>query len=270
MFMHSLPFMLVDAFAARPFTGNPAAVVWLDDELHDAVRQSLAMEFNQAETAFVRSLPDGRFELRWFTPAREVPLCGHATLASAAALRVWGKSSGADPIRFLTLHGGELLCRFDGDEVVMDFPATPPQSTALPPDAAEVLRIAGPVECVGTTTMNLTLRVPSAEQVGAAAPDMARLAGWHAVGVTITAPGDSPGVDFVSRFFAPNCGIPEDPVTGSAHCALACYWAGQLGKTDFIARQLSPRGGELGVRLLGDRVELRGPAVVVMRGNIEL
>jgi PhzF family phenazine biosynthesis protein len=268
--MHSLRFLLIDAFAPRPFTGNPAAVVWLDEDLADAARQSLAMEFNQAETAFVRSLPDGRFELRWFTPSREVPLCGHATLASAAALRAWGKIGAADSIRFLTLHSGELLCRFDGDDIVMDFPATPPQPAALPPDAAEVLRIPGPVECIGATTMNLTLRLPTAEQVRAAAPDLPRLTAWHPVGVTITAPGDCPGVDFVSRFFAPRCGIPEDPVTGSAHCALACYWAAQLRMTEFTALQLSPRGGELRVKLLGDRVELRGPAVVVMRGTIEI
>ena len=140
----------------------------------------------------------------------------------------------------------------------------------LPEDAARVLGVAGPVVCVGTTTMNLTLRLPDAQQVRACKPDLAALAAWHPIGVTITAPGDQPGVDFVSRFFAPQSGIPEDPVTGSAHCTLAPYWASQTGKTSFEARQLSARGGELRAELRGDRVYLTGQAVTTMKGEFLL
>jgi PhzF family phenazine biosynthesis protein len=261
---------LVDAFAHGPFTGNPAAVVWVDRELSEAYLQSLAMEFNQAETAFIWPRQDGRFDLRWFTPTREVPLCGHATLASAWAMWVGHRCPADGVIRFVTRESGELVCRIEEGRVVMDFPATPPVACEGPKDAAAVLGVAGPVQCVGTTAMNLTLRLADEAAVRACRPDLARLAAWHAVGVTVTAKADAEGVDFVSRFFAPAAGIAEDPVTGSAHCALAVYWANELGKTRFMARQLSHRGGELEVALRGERVELRGAAVVVMRGTIEV
>jgi PhzF family phenazine biosynthesis protein len=260
-----MDFCLIDAFADRPFAGNPAAVVRLDRELPDATLQAIAMEFNQAETAYLRPLGD-RWELRWFTPTREVPLCGHATLASAHALREWKRADLSQPIRFITRHSGELICRFTGDEIAMDFPATPPAPADLPADAAKVLGVDGPVECAGTATMNLTLVLPDESQVRAAKPDLRTLAAWHPIGVTITARGD--GADFVCRFFAPQSGIDEDPVTGSAHCSLAVYWAAKLGKTTFRARQLSMRGGDIGVSLKGDRVELRGHAVTTMRGNL--
>jgi PhzF family phenazine biosynthesis protein len=259
-------FLLIDAFASRPFTGNPAAVVLVEDSLPDQQLQAIAMEFNQAETVFVRALDDGRWELRWFTPTREVPLCGHATLASAQALREWKMHKGEKPIRFVTRDSGELTCRFVDDLIAMDFPATPPQPAPLPPEAAKVLGLNGPLDCVGTTPMNLTIVVADESQVRWARPDLRTLASWHPTGVTITAPGSD--VDFVSRFFAPQSGIDEDPVTGSAHCTLAVYWAKQLGKKVFTARQLSKRGGELGVTLNGDRVELRGTAITTMRGQI--
>lgn len=266
----TLEFHVVDAFGTGPFTGNPAACVWLDEALADDVCQALAMEFNQAETAFVRGLGEGRYELRWFTPTREVPLCGHATLAMAAAMLDGNRVTADQAVRFVTRESGELVCRFEGDEVVMDFPATPPVACEVPADAAAGLGVEGAVECVGSTAMNLTLRVQSEAEVRRCRPDMGRIAAWHPTGVTVTARADEAGVDFVSRFFAPQSGIPEDPVTGSAHCALAVYWAGQLGKTAFVARQLSARGGEVGVRLVGDRVELRGRGVVVMRGVVSL
>jgi PhzF family phenazine biosynthesis protein len=216
-------------------------------------------------------LDDGRFELRWFTPLREVPLCGHATLAAAHALWEMQIVRDARAIRFLTRSSGELVCeRAQGDWIRMDFPATPPQAAELPADAGRVLGVPGPILCVGTTTMNLTLRLPDATQVRACKPDLAVLSTWHPIGVTITAPGDQAGVDFVSRFFAPQAGIPEDPVTGSAHCALAPYWAGQTGRTCFNARQLSLRGGELRVELSGDRVYLTGRAVTTMKGQLLL
>lgn len=259
-------FLLIDAFASRPFTGNPAAVVLVEEQLPDTQLQAIAMEFNQAETAFVRKLDDSRWELRWFTPTREVPLCGHATLASAQALREWKVAKPDKPIRFVTRESGELTCRFVGDAIAMDFPATPPAPAPLPAEAAKVLGINGPLDCVGTTEMNLTIVVADESQVRWARPDLRTLANWHPTGVTITAPGSD--VDFVSRFFAPQSGIDEDPVTGSAHCTLAVYWSKQLGKKTFTARQLSKRGGELGVTLKGDRVELRGSAITTLRGQI--
>ena len=263
-------FLLVDAFARAPFTGNPAAIVLLDRAWpEDGYLQGLAMEFNQAETAYVRPRDDGGFDLRWFTPAREVVLCGHATLAAAHALREWGVVSADGRVRFVTRRSGELVCAFDGHSITMDFPATPPAPAAAPAGAAAVLGVEGPVVTVGSTAMNLTLRLPARRQVAAARPDLRVLAGWHPIGVTITAPGDEPGIDFVSRFFAPAAGIDEDPVTGSSHCALAVYWAAQLGKTKFTALQLSRRGGRLGVQFLGERVALSGEAVTTVRGAID-
>jgi PhzF family phenazine biosynthesis protein len=264
-----MDFLLIDAFADRPFTGNPAAVCWLDRDRPDDLLQSLAAEFNQAETAYLRPLGGGGFALRWFTPTREVPLCGHATLAAARALREWGRATAADVVRFETRWSGPLRCAFAGDEVAMDFPATPPAPADLPARAAEVLGVAGPVECVGATEMNLTLRLADAAQVETARPDLRALAAWHPVGVTVTAAGGGAPADFVSRFFAPAAGVDEDPVTGSAHCALAVYWAGELGKTQFLARQASRRGGWLKVRLMGERVELAGRTCVAARGVVE-
>ena len=262
-------YSVVDAFSARPFKGNPAAVVLLDGELPDDVCQSVAGEFNLAETAFVRPLPDGRFELRWFTPTREVPLCGHATLAAAHALWQWSVAKTGEPIQFETRHSGELVCtRCDDGKIAMNFPATRPVAVSLPSMAAEVLGVAGPVICAGTTAMNLMLVLPDEAQVRECRPKLEILAGWHETGVIVTAASETAGIDFVSRFFAPQSGIPEDPVTGSAHCALAVHWSERLGKTVFVARQLSVRGGELDVRLLGERVELRGHAVTTMAGKL--
>lgn len=266
-----LNYLLIDAFASRPFTGNPAAVVLLERDLDDATQQVIAMEFNQAETAFVQKRADGRWELRWFTPTREVPMCGHATLAAAHALWAeWKLADHAEAIRFVNKYSGELVCTLFGDQIAMNFPATPPKPTALPSDAATVLGVAGPVVCVGETAMNLTLALPDEAQIRLARPVMAEIARWHTTGVTITARSADGKFDFVSRFFAPQAGIPEDPVTGSAHCALAVHWSVVLGKTIFKARQLSARGGELGVRLYGDRVELRGSAVTTMRGELSV
>jgi len=262
-------FLLIDAFANRPFAGNPAAVVLLEHAASDVLLQSLAMEFNQAETAYVSPRDDGAFDLRWFTPLREVALCGHATLAAARALREWGLVETSGIVRFITREGGELRCTFQADQIVMDFPATPPAPVGLPASVEVVLGVAGPVQCIGKTTMNLTLRLPDRRQVESARPDFRALSSWHPIGVTITAPGGRPGVDFVARFFAPAAGIDEDPVTGSAHCALAVYWAAELQKTQFAAQQLSRRGGELGVWLIGDRVQLSGKSIITVRGTID-
>jgi PhzF family phenazine biosynthesis protein len=264
-----LNYLIIDAFTSRAFAGNPAAVVRLDQPLDERVMQSIASEFNLAETAYLQPMKDGRFGLRWFTPTREVPLCGHATLASAHALWELDRAKQSEPIRFLTRHSGELTCRcLNSGWIQMDFPATPPSPAAMPPDAAKVFGISSPIECIGTTVMNLTLRLTSADQVRHCRPNLAILTQWHPVGVTVTAPADETGIDFVSRFFAPAAGVPEDSVTGSAHCALAPYWASQLKRNRFVARQLSPRGGELRVELHGDRVHLIGQAVTTMRGQI--
>ncbi len=261
-----MDYLVIDAFADAPFAGNPAAVVRLDrpDAIDDALRQSLAAEFNLSETAFVAPRADAAWALRWFTPVREVPLCGHATLAAACALRQWGAAKGP-AVTFDTRHSGRLTCTFDGDLIGMDFPATPPTPASLPDAAAAVLGVAGPVHCVGATAMNLTLQLPDAGQVRDASPDLSRLRHWHDVGVTVTAAGDRPGCDFVSRFFAPRAGVDEDPVTGSAHCALGPHWAGRLGRCDLTGWQLSHRGGVVHVRVRGRRVELAGRAVVTLQ-----
>jgi PhzF family phenazine biosynthesis protein len=262
-------YLVIDAFSMRPFQGNPAAVVLINDDLSDETCQSIAAEFNLPETAFLQPLADDQFALRWFTPNREVPLCGHATLASAHALWQWSAALKDRAIRFVTRHSGELTCwRINDGRIAMDFPATRPEAAPLPPMASEVLAVSGPVTCVGTTAMNLMLVLPDELQVRACHPNLEILAGWHQTGVIVTAAAMTPGIDFVSRFFAPQSGIPEDPVTGSAHCALAVYWANRLGKSALTARQLSTRGGEIGVHLLGDRVELRGYATTTMAGKL--
>jgi PhzF family phenazine biosynthesis protein len=264
-----MDYFVIDAFAAKPFSGNPAAVVPLVAPLDDPALQSIANEFNLAETAFPRRLEDGRFELRWFTPACEVVLCGHATLAAAHALWQSGAAHADQAIRFITRQSGELIGHLHPDgRIRMDFPATPPQPAPVPADAAKILGITGNVTCVGTAPMNLTLRVPTAGHVRACRPDLAALAMWHPVGVIVTAPGDEPGVDFVSRFFAPQAGVPEDPVTGSAHCTLAPYWSAQTGRQTLMARQLSARGGQLHLELHGDRVHLVGQAITTMQGRL--
>lgn len=264
-----LDYCVIDAFAGVAFEGNPAAVVWLPEAglLDDAQRQRIAAEFNLAETAYVVPLGPDRFELRWFTPTMEVRSCGHATLASARALQAWGHWR-SRVVRFQTRHLGELTCR--GDEagrITMDFPAMPLDATAVPHDAPSVLGIDGPVTWAGVNAMHLTLRVFDAAKVRALAPDLDRLAAWNPTAVCVTAPADDGVHDFVSRFFAPNAGIDEDPVTGTAHCALGPYWAEQLGRHHLRARQLSRRGGTVHLRVQGHRVELAGDSVLTMRGR---
>lgn len=261
-------FMLIDAFADAAFTGNPAAVVrGMPDD--DALSQKTAMEFNQAETAFVAPLPDGRFSLRWFTPRVEVPLCGHATLAAARALFEWGDARG-DRIVFVTRFSGELACdRTSDGRLTLDFPATPPTPSPLPADPNRVLGVQGAIDSIGQTKMNLTLVLENETQVRAASPDLRALAKWHPVGVTITAAG-SGEIDFVSRFFAPAVGVDEDPATGSAHCVLTPFWSARLNKRAMTAKQLSARGATLDVELVGDRVKLGGGTVVTARGCLVL
>jgi PhzF family phenazine biosynthesis protein len=254
----------VDAFAARRFAGNPAAVVLLDDFLDDAVLQAIAAENNLAETAFL--VPDnGDYRLRWFTPTVEVPLCGHATLASAAVV-MERLEPGRQRVVFSSASGPLTVSRKDGG-YVMNFPARRSARVPAPDGLADALGVV-PVE-VFANELNYLVLVKSVLTVHELAPKMDGLARLDRSGVIVTAQG-SEGYDFVSRYFAPAKGIPEDPVTGGAHCMLAPYWAQRLGKTEFRAYQASRRGGEIVCRLAGDRVDLEGACVFYMEGELEI
>lgn len=259
-------FTQVDAFTSEAFAGNPAAVVVLDRPLdRDDWMAAVAREMNLSETAFLHRRADGSFDLRWFTPAVEVALCGHATLASAHALWEQGALSMQDTASFHT-KSGVLTAARDGDLIELNFPATPPAASEAPPGLAGALGV--DPRFVGKSRFDYLVEVDDEETVRRVSPDFGRLRTLPVRGVMITARASTPGLDFVSRFFAPGSGIDEDPVTGSAHCCLTPFWSERLGKTSFLARQLSSRGGELRLRLDGDRVRLAGHAVTVMRGDI--
>ncbi len=256
----------IDAFTSETFKGNPAAVVPLQGWLPDALMQSIALENNLSETAFFSPTPDDPdhdFHLRWFTPALEVPLCGHATLATAAAIfdqMLWPK----EEIRFNSLSGTLIVRRRDG-MLELDFPVVP-QTRAEPPAGFAETHGVSPVE-YWTARKHMAV-LESADQVLNFEPDMGYIGGLDGLGLIVTAPGAAQGCDCVSRFFAPRAGIPEDPVTGSAHCQIIPYWAGELGKTELHARQVSPRGGDLFCRLDGDRVRIAGKTALYMKGVI--
>jgi PhzF family phenazine biosynthesis protein len=258
------PIFQLDAFATQRFAGNPAAVMPMASFLADATLQSIAAENNLAETAFL--VPDGGdYRLRWFTPTLEVPLCGHATLASAAVVM-----ERLEPRRSqVVFHSasGPLTVRKTDPGYVMDFPARTSESIVAPTGLAEALG-AIPIE-VQANSFNYLVTVQSSQVLRSLAPDMTGIARLDRGGVIATAVGDGP-YDFVSRYFAPAKGIPEDPVTGSAHCMLAPYWAGKLGKSQFRAFQASSRGGEIVCRLVGDRVELEGCCVFYMEGEAQI
>jgi len=253
----------VDAFTDRVFAGNPAAVCPLDHWLPETVMQQIAMENNQAETAFfVGKGP--RFDIRWFTPAVEVDLCGHATLA--AAFVIFQCMSFPERIIEFSSRSGLLRVMKDGDMLTLDFPADRPLEASAPAGLVAAIGLQ-PLEIYkGKTDYMLVYASP--EEIENLKPDMDRLAGIAARGVIVTAPGRD--VDFVSRFFAPQSGIAEDPVTGSAHTTLAPYWAARLGRTELGAQQLSKRRGRLRCRLAGDRVEISGQARAYMAGEIDL
>jgi PhzF family phenazine biosynthesis protein len=255
----------VDAFTDRPFHGNPAAVCVLDQERPDDWLAAVAGEMNLSETAFLRPRHDG-WALRWFTPVVEVDLCGHATLASAHALWEAGLAAPAQPLRFHT-RSGELTARQDGGSIVLDFPAEPAVDVAAPPGLLEALGL--PLHSrVARNRVDYLVALPDASAVRAVRPDMAALARMDMRGVMVTAAADDGHHDFVSRWFGPRVGVPEDPVTGSAHCCLGPWWSAALGSTELRGYQASARGGTVGVRVLGDRVELRGQAVTVLRGEL--
>jgi PhzF family phenazine biosynthesis protein len=259
------PIYQVDAFTSTRFAGNPAAVILLDAFLSDASLQAIAAENNLAETAYLVPA-DGDYNLRWFTPGTEVPLCGHATLASAAVVM-----ERLEPAREQVIFhsaSGPLTVKKNGAGYVMDFPSRPSERIATPPGLAEALRVT-PVE-VSDNAFNYLALLPDEATLRGVAPDMPSLIRIGKPGLIITAPSSDPQYDFVSRYFAPVKGIPEDPVTGSAHCMLAPYWAPRLGKTDFTAFQASPRGGKVICRLRGDRTELEGECVFYLEGEVEI
>lgn len=263
----STPILIVDAFTGEPFRGNPAGVCLLDGPRPDDWMQSVASEMNLSETAFPVPRADGGFDLRWFTPKTEVPLCGHATLASAHAL--W--ESGRLPARREAVFhskSGRLAARPSGDHIEMDFPAIGSEPAPLPDPLRRALGVTPLRSALGADVgeRNWIVELPSEADVRAVRPDFAFLRTIHQ-GVIVTARGAG-SYDFVSRYFASAWGIDEDPVTGSAHCGLAPYWAAQLGKSAMTGFQCSTRGGVVGVELRGDRVALRGQAVTVLRGEL--
>lgn len=268
--------LVVDAFTDRPFGGNPAGVCLLDRPVTDEWMQAVAAELKHSETAFVepvegdeaaRATPSVDYRLRWFTPAVEVDLCGHATLATAHVLFERGESG---PIRFSTRSGVLTVSRDRAGTVVMEFPSLPAEAAELPAGLAEALGVK-PL-WTGRSRFDVLAEVADEATVRDLSPDLAALASVEARGVIVTArAGEGAPYDFVSRFFAPSQGIPEDPVTGSAHCVLGPYWAGRLGRPDGAAMtgvQLSARGGTVRVAMRGDGLELAGRAVTVLEGQL--
>ena len=265
--MMAISIVQVDAFTQRAFAGNPAAVCVLSDARSDAWMRDVAREMNLSETAFL--VPEnGDFRLRWFTPAVEVALCGHATLASAHVLWEDGHLPRGSQARFHTLSG---LLRADqrGDWIEMDFPAKRGAPVEPPPGMVAALDLQpGEALAVERNQFDYLVEVASEDRVRSLAPDHSALKKVEARGIIVTSRATTAGYDFVSRFFAPGAGVDEDPVTGSAHCALGPYWMARLEKPDFIAYQASARGGIVRVKVRGDRVMLGGQAVTVMRAEL--
>ena len=263
----SIQLLHVDAFAAAPFSGNPAAVCLLGEEPRSAEwMQVVARELNLSETAFVERLGD-EWTIRWFTPAAEVELCGHATLASAHALWEAGHVAKEQSIRF-TSASGLLLARCIDGWIELDFPSRPPEASAPSEELFHVLGVEE-VEFFGRSVDDYLVVVPHESVVHGLRPDLPRLAKLGARGVIVSAKAKTTeDADFVSRFFAPGVGISEDPVTGSAHCCLGPYWAHRLERPDLTGYQASERGGWVRVRIAGDRVLLGGQAVTISRGEL--
>jgi len=271
----------VDAFTAAPFAGNPAAVCLLSESRDADWMQDVAAEMNLSETAFLRAQPDGSYRLRWFTPTHEVDLCGHATLASAHVLWAEGFLASDAEARFETKGGRLTATRAEG-WITMNFPADPPSSVEPPPALLDALDLMDPLY-VGRSERDYVVCCDDEETVRTLDPDLTALASIDTRGVIVTAPragrdrsgrrppAEQEAFDFVSRFFAPGVGVPEDPVTGSAHCALGPYWAEQMDRTTLTGRQVSSRGGTIRVYLDNpdaDRVALSGRATTVFRGRL--
>jgi len=255
----------VDAFTSKAFGGNPAAVCVLPQPAPEEWMRSVASEMNLSETAFLTP-EDGGFRLRWFTPAVEVDLCGHATVASAHVLWQDGHLQAGQQARFHT-RSGLLLADQRGDWIELDFPAKIVAATPAPPELLPALGVPA-ANFVGKNAFDYLVEVDSEETVRALSPDHSTLRKLPVRGIIVTARSTGGEFDFVSRFFAPGSGIDEDPVTGSAHVALGPYWSERLGKTEFLAYQASPRGGVVRVKLAGDRVLLGGQAVTVLTADL--
>ncbi len=257
----------VDAFTAVPFAGNPAGVCVLPAAAPEAWMRAVAREMNHSETAFLYPVEDG-YHLRWFTPAAEVRLCGHATLSSAHILWEQGYLPAGAEARFHTLSGLLTACQA-GSWITLNFPAQPAVEHPPAPGLLAALGIVVAPRFCGKNNTRFLLELEDEAAVRAVTPDFTALGALEGVrGVIITSHGSEPGCDFVSRFFAPAIGLNEDPVTGSAHTALTPYWSARLGKTELAARQVSSRGGELRLRDLGERVEIAGQAVTVMLAEL--
>ncbi|MHC4779747.1 MAG: PhzF family phenazine biosynthesis protein [Planctomycetota bacterium] len=254
----------VDAFTDEPFAGNPAAVCILAEPKSEAWMQNVAMEMNLSETAFLEKVEDG-YDLRWFTPAVEVELCGHATLASSHTLWETGLLKSDEEVRFHTKSGLLKATRQDGN-IWLDFPANPARESETPEGLAEALGVS-PV-FTGKSRFDYLVEVNSESEVREVDPDFGRLRELDIRGIMVTSRANLESFDFVSRFFAPGAGVDEDPVTGSAHCTLGPHWSGKLDKMEMLAFQASRRGGIVRVHLSEDRVLLGGKAVTVMRGTL--
>ena len=255
----------VDAFTSEPFGGNPAAVCVLPAPADAVWMQKVAGEMNLSETAFLVRREAGGFDLRWFTPAVEVDLCGHATLASAHVLWEQGHLPPDVPAVFHT-HSGRLSAQLRGGWIEMDFPTEPDEPAPVPDGLAAALG-AEPIY-VGRNRFDYLVEVDARATVERLAPDFSRLGEIDTRGIIVTARAESAGCDFVSRFFAPRTGINEDPVTGSAHCCLGPYWQRRCGQDTFTARQVSERGGLVKVAVRGERVALSGQAITVLSGQL--
>ena len=261
-----VPMVQVDAFTSEPYRGNPAAVCVLQQPASTVWMQAVAREMNLSETAFLHPVPDG-FALRWFTPTTEIDLCGHATLASAHVLWEEGTLAAGEPARFLT-RSGVLTATRASDMIELDFPAVP--ARPVPDGPAFGARLSGllgaDVRYAAQSEFDYLAELSSEAEVRRLTPDLAAIARLPVRGVIVTSASGTAGVDFVSRFFGPAAGVPEDPVTGSAHCTLGPFWGDRLGRSELVGYQASARGGTVRVRLAGDRVVLAGQAVTVLRG----
>jgi len=260
----SIPLVQVDAFTDAPFAGNPAAVCLLDGPAEATWMQRVAREMNLSETAFLHS-EGAAYRLRWFTPTVEIALCGHATVASAHVLWETGRAPRGGRIDFLT-KSGLLSAEQRGAWIELDFPAKPVVAAEAPGDLLAAL--GAEARFVGRNQFDYLVEVDAEATVRRLTPDARRLAALPVRGVIVTSRAGESSCDFVSRFFAPGSGIDEDPVTGSAHCALGPFWGPRLGKQEMLGYQASPRGGMVRVRLAGDRVHLGGQAVTILRGEL--
>jgi PhzF family phenazine biosynthesis protein len=255
----------VDAFTDRPFGGNPAAVCLMETTREDGWMLKVAQEMNLSETAFCLPLHEG-YSLRWFTPATEVDLCGHATLATAHILWETGSLETSQRARFKT-RSGLLTTRLDGSWILMDFPADFPETCEIPPDLPDALGIEEP-SGITRGRFDYLVEVDNEQILLNLNPDFGKLRHIKTRGVVVTAPSSSRDCDFVSRFFAPAVGVDEDPVTGSAHCTLCPYWSLKLGKSELLARQVSARGGLIRTEMKDSRVIVGGQAITVLAGDL--